>query len=128
MRRMNQPIQITCEILSYNGGNRLIPTVSPVLKDRNKISIQGVIVASLKADRFGQLLTTTKYAILGVTEPGLETETLTKDLHRVVRETLLNDHRNEEARLESLRLIIRQTVNQRFGKKPIVEVHLDVEK
>lgn len=109
-------------------GNRLIPTVSPVLKDRNKISIQGVIVASLKADRFGQLLTTPKFAILGVTEPGLETETLTKDLHRVVRETLLNDHRNEEARLESLRLIIRQTVNQRFGKKPIVEVHLDVEK
>lgn len=109
-------------------GNRLIPTVSSVLKDRNKISIHGVIVASLKSDRFGQLLTTPQFTILGVTEPGVETDTLTKDLQRVIRDTLLNDHKNNEARLESLRLIIRQTVNQRFGKKPIVEVHLDEEK
>ncbi|MBY0281939.1 MAG: ribonuclease J [Alphaproteobacteria bacterium] len=109
-------------------GNRMIPAVSPVLKDRNKISIQGIIVASLNADKFGQLLKDPKFTILGVTEPGKETETLKKDLQRVIRDTLLDDHKNDEACLEALRLIIRQTVNQRFGKKPIVEVHLGVEK
>lgn len=105
-------------------GNRMIPIISPVLKDRNKISVQGVIVASLTADKFGQLLKDPGLTILGVTEPGKETETLTKDLQRVIRDTLLDDFKNDEARLEALRLIIRQTVNQRFGKKPIVEVHL----
>jgi len=105
-------------------GNRMIPVISPVLKDRNKISVQGVIVASLTADKFRQLLKDPGFTILGVTEPGKETETLTKDLQRVIRNTLLDDFRNDEARLEALRLIIRQTVNQRFGKKPIVEVHL----
>jgi ribonuclease J len=105
-------------------GNRLIPTVSPVLKNRNKISIQGIIVVSAIADKFGQLLKDPIFTILGVTEPGKETETLIKDLQRVIRNSLLNDFKNDEARLEALRLMIRQTVNQRFGKKPIVEFHL----
>lgn len=105
-------------------GNRMIPVISPVLKDRNKISLQGIIVASLMADKFGQLLKDPSFTILGVTEPGKETEMLTNDLLRVISNTLLGDFKNNEARLEALRLIIRQTVNQRFGKKPIVEVHL----
>ncbi|NBT85656.1 MAG: ribonuclease J [Alphaproteobacteria bacterium] len=105
-------------------GNRMIPVISPVLKDRNKISLQGIIVASLMADKFGQLLKDPSFTILGVTEPGKETEMLTNDLLRVISNTLLSDFKNNEARLEALRLIIRQTVNQRFGKKPIVEVHL----
>ncbi len=105
-------------------GNRMIPVISPVLKDRNKISLQGIIIASLMADKFGQLLKDPSFTILGVTEPGKETEMLTNDLLRVISNTLLSDFKNNEARLEALRLIIRQTVNQRFGKKPIVEVHL----
>ena len=105
-------------------GNRMIPTVSPVLKDRNKISIQGIIVASLTTDSFGQLIRSPQFTILGVTQPGEETQTLSRDLLRVVRDTLMDDFKNDEALLNALKQIIRQTANQRFGKKPVVEVHL----
>lgn len=105
-------------------GNRMIPTVSPVLKDRNKISIQGIIVASLSTDSFGQLIRSPQFTILGVTQPGEETQTLSRDLLRVVRDTLMDDFKNDEALLNALKQIIRQTANQRFGKKPVVEVHL----
>ena len=62
--------------------------------------------------------------MLGVAEPGEEMDAISKDINRVIRQILNEDHKNEEAQGEALRVAIRRAVNSRLGKKPLTEVHL----
>jgi ribonuclease J len=105
-------------------GNRLIPMESLLLKERYRLSLQGTIVVTLCFDKVGQLARPIQLTMIGVAQIGEETDNLTRDLHRVIRQTLLEGHKNEQARTESLRVAIRRAVNSRLGKKPVTEVHL----
>ncbi len=104
-------------------GNRMVDSTCIMLKDRNKLSIQGLIVASLMIDSMGQLLRIPQFTIMGVAQDGDEKDVLTRELHKTIRETLLDDYKNDDARQNAVKLVIRQTTNKLFGKKPIVEVH-----
>ncbi|MGV8948601.1 MAG: ribonuclease J [Candidatus Paracaedibacter sp.] len=105
-------------------GDRLIPMNSLMLKDRQRLSIQGTIVVTIALDRVGQPARPMHLTMLGVAEPGEEMDVLSREINRVIRQTLNEDHKNDEARAEALRIIIRRTVNTRLGKKPLTEVHL----
>lgn len=105
-------------------GDRLIPMDSLMLKERYRLSIQGTIVASIALDRVGQPARPVQLAMLGVAEAGEERDALTREINRVIRQTLNEEHKNEEARIEALRIAIRRIVNTRLGKKPLTEVHL----
>ncbi|MCX7338841.1 MAG: ribonuclease J [Alphaproteobacteria bacterium] len=105
-------------------GNRMVSTGSQPLRDRLKLSLQGTIVTSLLVDDTGQLLRSPQFTILGVTEPGEETDGLARDLYKGIRDILLVDYKNEKARLEAVKQVIRQITNKRFGKKPVVDVHI----
>lgn len=107
-------------------GNRMIESTCIMLKDRNKLSTQGIIVANLVIDDMGQLLRTPQFTMIGLAQAGDEKDILTRELHRTIRETLLDDYRDDKARLEAARSVIRQTSNKIFGKKPVVEVHFVV--
>ena len=61
--------------------------------------------------------------MIGIAQAGDEEDILTRELHRTIRETLLKDYRDDKARLEAVRSVVRQTANKIFNKKPIVEVH-----
>ncbi len=105
-------------------GNRMVESTCVMLKDRTKLSIQGTIVASITLDSFGQLLRTPQFTIIGVSQAGDEKDVLTRELYRTIRDTLSDDFRDDAARQEAVKSVIRQTANKLFGKKPIVEVHL----
>ena len=105
-------------------GNRLIPMDSLMLRDRYRLSIQGTIVVTIALDRVGQPARPMHLTMLGVAEPGEEMDDLSRDINRVIRHTLTENHKNEELRTEALRVAIRRAVNTRLGKKPLTEVHL----
>ena len=105
-------------------GDRLIPMNSLMLKDRQRLSIQGTIVVTIALDRVGQPARPMHLTMLGVAEPGEEMDVLSREINKVIRQTLNEGHKNDEARAEALRIIIRRTVNTRLGKKPLTEVHL----
>lgn len=105
-------------------GDRLIPMNSLMLKDRQRLSIQGTIVVTIALDKVGQPARPMHLTMLGVAEPGEEMDVLSRELNKVIRQTLNEGHKNDEARAEALRIIIRRTVNTRLGKKPLTEIHL----
>lgn len=105
-------------------GNRLIPMDSLMLRDRYRLSIQGTIVVTIALDKVGQPARPMHLTMLGVAEPGEEMDNLSRDISRVIRQTLTDNHKNEEALTEALRVAIRRVVNTRLGKKPLTEVHL----
>jgi ribonuclease J len=105
-------------------GSRLIPMNSLMLRDRSRLSIQGTIVVTIALDKVGQPARPIHLTMLGVAEPGEEMDEVSRDISRVIRQTLNEEQKNDEARMEALRVAIRRTVNSRLGKKPLTEVHL----
>lgn len=105
-------------------GDRLVPMDSLMLRDRYRLSIQGTIVVTIALDRVGQPARPIHLTMLGVAEPGAEMDEISREINRVIRQTLNEEQKNDEARAEALRIVIRRAVNTRLGKKPLIEVHL----
>ena len=106
-------------------GDRLIPMDSLVLKQRNKLSLQGIIFITVGISALGSRTRLPQFTLLGVCQPGEEEQELKRDLHCLVRDTPSSDFIKDEANsINDLRKIVRHLVNQRFGKKPLVEIHI----
>lgn len=105
-------------------GDRLVPMGSFMLRDRYRLSIQGTIVVTIALDRVGQPARPIHLTMLGVAEPGKEMDEVSREINRVIRQTLNEEQKDDEARAEALRIAIRRSVNTRLGKKPLTEVHL----
>ena len=122
-----QPVRIIESIpvgrLGYDG-NRMIPMMSLVIRDRARLGLNGLVVASLVLDRVGQLAKTPQITLLGVCNGGEEQELVERDIHRQIRQTLNNNHRDQNALKEELRQAIRRVCNNCVGKKPVTEVHV----
>lgn len=105
-------------------GNRLIPMNSLMLRDRFRLSVQGTILATIALDKAGQPARPAQLTMLGVAEAGEEKDELAREINRAIRQILNETQKNDEARLEALRVGIRRVVNSRLGKKPLTEIHL----
>lgn len=105
-------------------GNRLVPMISPLVRDRSRLSMSGVVIASLCLDRAEQLAKIPQVTMVGVCLEGQEKERVEQDIQRVIRLELNNHHRNKEALKEALRVAIRRVCNSMIGKKPLVEIHI----
>ena len=106
-------------------GDRLIPMDSLVLKQRNKLSLQGIIFITVGISALGSRTRLPQFTLLGVCQPGEEEQELKRDLHCLVRDIPSSDFIKDEANsINDLRKVVRHLVNQRFGKKPLVEIHI----
>jgi ribonuclease J len=105
-------------------GNRLVPMTSLSLRDRYRLSVQGTIVVTIALDKKGKPARPIHLTMLGVAEPGEEMDEVSEEINQAIRKVLNESQKDEEARAEALRVIIRRTVNTRLGKKPLTEVHL----
>ncbi len=103
-------------------GSRLISKESFALKQRNKIALNGILFLSFALKK-GKLVGEPYLSIHGLSEPGHETEQLSIELTRLVKNTLLNDHKDEKAMQEDLYQALRRHCHNRFGKKPVTEIH-----
>jgi ribonuclease J len=105
-------------------GSRLVPMESLMLRDRYRLSVQGTIVVTIVLNKSGNPTQPFHLTMLGVAEPGEEMDALSGEINTVIRKSLKESHKNEEALAEAIRTGIRRTVNTRLSKKPLTEVHL----
>ncbi|WP_032112299.1 ribonuclease J [Candidatus Paracaedibacter symbiosus] len=109
--------------LGYDG-NRLIPMQSPLVKERSKLSFQGVVFVTLVLDRAGQVAKPPLLSIMGITTGGEEQEHLERDMNRTIRQVINNGYKNTDSLANELKVGIRRICNNWIGKKPPVNVHI----
>ncbi len=105
-------------------GTRLVPMMGPLTHDRARLAVNGAVFVSVVIDRHGQLARTPQLSLLGVSIGGEELESIERDIHRVIRQTLNSPHPNPDVLREELRIAVRRAVNGGIGKKPLTEIHL----
>jgi len=104
-------------------GKCLVSMQSPILKDRNKISIQGIVLLSIPVDDIYQLQGIPVISSFGLVELGEETEDFQDGMQKIIRRTMHQDLGKEKNYIEALQRSVKQECNQRFGKKPFVDIH-----
>jgi ribonuclease J len=108
-------------------GKGLLPLGGTALKDRRRVTFNGTAVATLVLDRHSRLVAPPTLSVIGVVEPAAA-EAAAPVLRTAV-ERALNDlaaglRRDDEAVRDTIRRTLRQVLNERFGKRPLVEVHV----
>lgn len=104
-------------------GKCLVDMDSAILKQRQKISVQGIIFVSIAIDDICQLQGSPIVTPYGITEPGEESATFINDMQNIVRRIMRQSLDKEKAYKSVIERDLRSECNQRFGKKPLVEVH-----
>ncbi len=104
-------------------GKCLVNMQSPILKERHKLSVQGIIFLSIPVDNIYQLEGTPVVSSYGLVEAGEEAERLSEDMHGIIRQAMRHNQGKEKNYIEAIQRAVRHECNQRFGKKPVTDVH-----
>jgi ribonuclease J len=108
-------------------GKGLLPLNGAALKDRRRATFNGTAVATLVLDRQGRLMSPPAISLIGMVEPVVAEEAmpaLRGALERVVDELPGGARRDDAAVREAVRRALRRVLNERFGKRPLVEIHV----
>ena len=108
-------------------GRGLLPLNGTALKDRRRVTFNGTAVATLVLDRYGRLAAPVTMSVIGVVERGAAdaaAPALRSAVERAVDELPTGSRRDDEAVRDAVRRALRRTLNERFGKRPLVEIHL----
>ena len=108
-------------------GKGLLPLDGTTLKDRRRVTFNGTAVATLVVDRQGRTMAPPTISLIGVVEPAVADTAmpaLRNALDRAVDELPAGPRRDDEAVRDAVRRTLRRVINERFGKRPLVEIHL----
>ena len=108
-------------------GKGLLPVDGMALKDRRRVTFNGSAVATLVLDRRGEPLAPPTISMMGLVEPAAAeaaAPALRSALERALDELPANLRRDDEAVRDAARRALRRILNERFGKRPLVEIHL----
>jgi ribonuclease J len=108
-------------------GKGLLPLDGTALKDRRRVIFNGTAVATLVLDRRGQRLAPPTISMIGVVEPAAveaSAPALRGAVERALDELPGGLRRDDEATRDAARRALRRVLNERFGKRPLVEIHL----
>jgi ribonuclease J len=108
-------------------GKGLLPVDGTALKDRRRVTFNGTAIATLVLDRRGQAMAPPTISIIGVVEPAAAeaaAPVLRNTVDRALNELPLGLRRDDEAVRDAARRALRRVLNERFGKRPLVEIHL----
>lgn len=105
-------------------GNRMVPMNSLMLRDRAKVSANGIIVVTVPVDRSGNVARPIHMTQIGVCQEGEELKAMTQEINNLVRQALTETFIDDKEKTEVLRTTIRRAVNLRFAKKPLTSIHL----
>jgi ribonuclease J len=108
-------------------GKNLLPLDGTALKDRRRVVFNGTAVATLVLDRQGRLLAPPAITAIGLAEP--EAAAAVVPFLRTAVERALDDlpagaRRDDDTVSEAVRRALRRTFNERFGKRPLVEIQV----
>jgi ribonuclease J len=108
-------------------GRGLLPVDGTALRDRRRVTFNGTAIATLVLDRQGRFAAPATISLIGVVEPGAAAAAapaLRSAIERVVDELPSGLRRDDEAVRDAVLRALRRTLNERFGKRPLVEIHL----
>ena len=108
-------------------GKGLLPLGGAALKDRRRIILNGSAVATLVVDRQGRLAAPPAISLIGLVEETAASAAL--PFLCDAAECVLDDlpagaRRDDNAVREAVRRALRRLINERFGKRPLIEIHL----
>jgi ribonuclease J len=108
-------------------GKGLLPLGGAALKDRRRVTFNGTTVATLVVDKPGHLAARPAISLIGVVEPEVAAAAapaLQDAIERALDELPAGLRRDDEAMRDAVRRTLRRVLNERFGKRPLVEIHL----
>ncbi|MBV9827492.1 MAG: ribonuclease J [Alphaproteobacteria bacterium] len=106
-------------------GKSLIPIGGAVLQQRRRIGTEGSVVATLVLDRQGWLVAPPQVTPLGLTESNAEPAGKMRDALAEALEGLPGQMRQDDNGIRDVaRRVLRRVVNERFGKRPLIEIQL----
>jgi ribonuclease J len=108
-------------------GTRLVRLDGEAIGERRRMIWNGAAVVTLVLDDRGRLVTDPQVALLGIEEASERAEmerAVSESLHQVL-DTMPRADRGDDERVEALaRTATRRVVRNRYGKKPVTEIHL----
>jgi ribonuclease J len=108
-------------------GRALLPLGGTALKDRRRVTFNGTAVATLVLDRQGRFVAPPTVSVIGVVEPAAAAAAapmLRSAVERALDELVAGLRRDDEAVRDAARRALRRALNERFAKRPLVEIHL----
>lgn len=109
--------------------NRVVPVNHKAIAERRKLQFSGAAHITVAIDKHGNLAFPPQTSLMGLIDASDDAELdILLDMNQVIEETILDlkeDGIFDNARIEEdIRIICRQTLNEIFGFKPKVSVHL----
>jgi ribonuclease J len=108
-------------------GKGLLPLGGTALKDRRRVTLNGSAVATVVLDRQGRLAAPPEISLIGVVEEAAAakaTPVLRGTVERALDELPAGQWRNDDVVRDVVRRALRRVINERFGKRPLFELHL----
>jgi ribonuclease J len=108
-------------------GKGLLPLDGAALKDRRRVTFNGSAVATLVLDRQGRFAAPPMISVIGVVEAeaaAAAAPALRGAVERAFDELPTGSRRDDETVRDAVRRALRRVLNERFGKRPLVEIHL----
>ena len=103
--------------------NTLLDAKGETLKNRQRMVFNGAALATLVMDRAGKLLAPPQISVEGV--PSEDSgEALAARVAQALDELGARDRRDDDKVRETARLVIRRSLRDWHGKKPVTQVHL----
>jgi ribonuclease J len=104
-----------------------LPLEGTALRDRRRVTFNGTAVATLVLDRAGRFVAPPAISLIGVVEPEVADDAmpgLRDGIERALDELPAGPRRDDETVRDAVRRALRRILNERFGKRSLVEIHL----
>jgi len=106
-------------------GKSLVPLSGTILQQRRRAGRDGSVVASLVVDRRGWLAAPPQITMIGLAESNEAPATVLRDALADAMEGLPAPMRHDDdAVRDTARRVLRRALNERFGKRPLIEIQL----
>jgi ribonuclease J len=108
-------------------GKGLLPLGGAALKDRRRIILNGSAVATLVVDRQGRRVAPPAISLIGLVEETAASAALPflcDAAERAFDDLAAGARRDDDVVREAVRRALRRLINERFGKRPLIEIHL----
>ena len=108
-------------------GKGLLPLDGTALKERRRVTFNGSAVATLVLDRQGRFVAPPTISVIGVVEAAVAdtaAPVLRGAVERAIEELPAGLRRDDEAVRDAARRVLGRVLKERFGKRPLLEIHL----
>jgi len=108
-------------------GKGLLPVDGSALKDRRRVTFNGSTVTTLVIDGQGRLVAAPAVSLIGLVEGPAAAAAepfLRNSIQRAVYELPPSARRDDDVVRDAVRRTLRRVINDRFGKRPLIEIHL----